>query len=311
MTWFDSEADTVVIAEELWRRHWDIANRIILACKAHDIDVLPITTDITRNIWVRDYYPLQINDQFVQFTYKAKGYGGMLRYPQLTVSPKIRQMGFARAILSPITLDNGGNCVRFGDKAIVTDAIFRHNSRKGLIERLQWRLKAEVVVIPMEPGDEMGHADGIVHWINDHQVLVNDYSVMGAKYYATYEMRLHRALRSHGIEPVPFAYAYHKCPRYPVKQFRQLYPWADAINPAYGYYMNFVQVRGLILLPWFRIPEDDAATYLIRRHFPDCAIQQIDCSDLSMYGGLLNCVTASLQLRRDDRRAAPEPTRSS
>jgi agmatine/peptidylarginine deiminase len=233
----------------------------------------------------------------VKFHY---GYGEKVRqYPQLGVPP------FCYAHLQPemsgLGLD-GGNVVRYGDRAIVTDIIYLHNkwlTKKKLRAALEDVLDAEVIVIPHEPYDSLGHADGIVKWIDDKTVFINDYKswYRDSSYQSRYGDRLMANLEKHGLKVITFPYVFSRCPKMSEKDFRVKYPQADDFNPGFGYYINYLQVKGLILVPQFGIEQDSEPIKLLKRHFPDCTVEGIECADLSMEGGLLNCCT--YQMRSD------------
>src|SRR5262249_27002669 len=139
----------------------------------------------TRDIWCRDYMPVQLAPRrFVQFRYAPdylRGYEDLLTPPE----------GVARCCAgnehrrSDIVLD-GGNVVRRHDSALVTDKIYRenrHHPRSELRRLLAGALEvARLTVIPTEPGDRLGHADGVLRFIDDGRVVVNDYRETALRY---------------------------------------------------------------------------------------------------------------------------------
>jgi agmatine/peptidylarginine deiminase len=110
---------------------------------------------------------------------------------------------------------------------------------------------------------------------------------------AEYQAHLTVRLVEAGLEVVPMPFAYHKMPKIGETEFRKRNPNGDMWNPAYGYYVNFLQVKGLILFPTFSIPEDEHVYWLLRGCYPGSDVVGIECADLSMEGGLINCVTAN------------------
>jgi agmatine deiminase len=131
----------------------------------------------TKNVWCRDWMPVQTPGGFVKFTYK--GYGMLEKYPQLRVDEHCWG-DFADAFRSDIILD-GGNVVRWGDRVLMTDIVFTHNpgyDRTLLRDTLSDLLEAEIIFLPVEPGDTLGHTDGIVRWIDQGAVLLNYYLCM-------------------------------------------------------------------------------------------------------------------------------------
>jgi agmatine/peptidylarginine deiminase len=292
---YDSDTNTVCIADAL-RRYPDVAKSIVGALGEYGINHKIIKG--TKNIWVRDYMPLQVDDRYVKFIYK--GYGASYdKYPQLYAPDSC--FGFlSNVVLSDIVLD-GGNCQRYGNKAIITDIIFKQNpniDRDKLMEKLSSLLRSDIIIIPREPGDNtIGHSDGILKFINEDTVLVHDYSVMGESYgYNDYHGELLKALDKATLNHVMFPYAYNRQPRLTEKQFRLKYPDADLFDPAMGYYVNFLLAGKSILVPTFGFPEDDKALDILEDCFPDCDVAGIDCSDLAMEGGCLSCISMNYKM---------------
>jgi agmatine/peptidylarginine deiminase len=272
----------VVLSSALHARFPDVASAIVSACTSEGIMVHEL---------------VQAAGCFVEFKYEALGYGGLerpRRQTLLRVKRRWRSWRLDSLMRSDIILDNGGNCLLRGDRAIITDVVFHHNpaiAKRTLLRRLEAILEAQVIIIPREPGDEMGHADGIVRWIDNWTVFVNDYTVMPEKMWK-YESDVIAAFKSFGIKSIVFPFAAHRCPQMTEKEFRKQYPDADDFNPGYGYFINYLQVGDLILLPSFGVPEDATAVSALESMFPRSRVFSIDCARLSMYGGLLNCVTA-------------------
>ena len=76
----------------------------------------------------------------------------------------------------------GGNLVHNGRVAIATEKVFADNPQlsRGEIERLILSIGFErVVFIPVEPDDEVAHADGIVKFLRPDLLFVNDYKGIG------------------------------------------------------------------------------------------------------------------------------------
>jgi len=292
MNWDDELTNTVYFSEAL-KRYPQVLNPAKLNLEAGGVKVKFITG--TRNIWTRDYMPLQVDDHFIKFKYKTVGYE---QFPILHVDdscwdflPNVRK--------SEITLD-GGNCQRLGNKAIITDIVFEHNPKmtdNEVVKCLTEELEADIIIIPHEPGDDLGHADGIVKWINPYYAFINDYSVMKSEEQDQYQKDLVAVLKEHNVRAVLMPYAYNKCPQPSEKAFRKKYPDADDMNPGAGYYINSLLVRNTILLPLMGWPEDQAAMEQMRTIYPTKNVVGIDCFDLSMEGGLANCVTMNYKIR--------------
>src|SRR5579884_4014086 len=159
----------------------------------------------TKDIWVRDFLPAQVGlRHFVKFHYEPDYLRGFdhLR----TGSEVCEQLPFLDDLqFSPLRLD-GGSLVTSPRVAIVTDKLYRENpglTRLTLRTVLCELLGVErCLVIPAEPGDCFGHADGVVRFLDRHTVAVNDYSVVEPEY----GQRLQAILRRAGlrVEPMPY-----------------------------------------------------------------------------------------------------------
>lgn len=292
MKGYDDELTNTVFLTDALNRYPQVFYPMKINLEAAGVQVKLIKG--TKNIWCRDYMPLQVGDHFVKFQYKTLGYDDC---PQMYVDRSCWDF-LPNVKMSQIILD-GGNCQRLGNKAIITDIIFKYNpeyDRRDLIVKLSEELEAEIIIIPAEPGDELGHADGIVKWINPYFALVNDYSVMDSFEYREYQGELQKILQMHGIRPVLMPYAYNKCPQLSEKEFREKYPDADDINPGAGYYINALLVKDTVFLPLMGWPEDQKAMATMRNIYPRKNVVGIDCLDLSMEGGLTSCISMNYRM---------------
>jgi agmatine deiminase len=237
------------------------------------------------NLWARDYMPVKTGDGFTKFKYK--GY----LYDQLEVQDDCWQ--WTNPKLSGIFLD-GGNVEQNDTTALMTEIVFRNNpdiAKDGLIQLLQDMFQKKIVFIPVEPGDDLGHIDGIARFIDDKTVFINDYRVWDNQTWVSYAERLEKVLTGNGINFVRFPWVYKKMPIMTQREFREKYPYADDFNPGFGYYINYFHSGDTIFVPHFDIEEDRAAMMILAEHFPQHSIVPVDCRDLSMLGGLCNCVT--------------------
>ena len=272
----DHETNAVFVADTLEHEFPAVYTGLSEILGHHEIPLRTISG--TRSIWCRDYMPIQVaEDRFVQFRYAPDYLTGKYRHlradgqigPDL---PDVQNCG-----LSDIVLD-GGNVVGGSDQVIVCDKVFRENPKwkpSELLRKLKDLLGVEQVIdIPTEPGDIVGHADGVVRFINGNVVLANDYEVIDGRYGAALKRRLRRA----GLEVVEIPY-------------RPLVRKARGIPPASGCYINYLKVGRLIVLLRFGLPEDEEARRQVQCFFPDSDVQSLDCSSLSPEGGVLNCAT--------------------
>jgi agmatine/peptidylarginine deiminase len=272
----DRDTDRVYFSDLLPDRYPDLTRELISVLELGDI----ITGWIpgTQDIWCRDYMPVQLDaGRFVQFRY-TPGYlrGG---YEHLITQPEV-----ARAVLngaactsSSIVLD-GGNVVGWGGHVLMTERIYRENPNrtpKVLRAELTDRLEVErLTVIPAEPGDLLGHADGIVRFLDAGVVLVNDYRRASPGY----RRRLLACLRRARLDWVELPF----CPAD---------SWVGDMPPATGVYVNFLRVRGLLAVPQYDLPVDEEALRTLEHVLPGVTVVPVLCGQLALEGGALNCAS--------------------
>ena len=132
-----------------------------------------------------------------------------------------------------------------GKVAILTEKVFYDNPQFTTkeIERTVAALGFEqVLFIPVEPGDQVGHADGIVRFLSTDVLLVNDYESAGFRAYQVHLLDRLAEVSSHTtIVPFPWLCSAERTGRV----------WS-----AVGVYINFVQTTRGILFPVFVEPED-------------------------------------------------------
>ena len=213
---------------------------------------------IDKNIWIRDY--------------SLNGFGYRRRHQPCQ-----------------IILD-GGNVVEAKDAIFITERALHDNPRRNLLRRLEFIFEKAVVLLPIEPGDDLGHSDGLVVPVDHKRVLTNDYQVMQSREWDRYQKKLIRAIERAGFKAEIFPFAYHKCPQMTEAQFRRAYPMGDANNACAGYYLNMLVLPNVVLLPVFGFAEDAKAMRAAGQWF-DGEVWPVPCFELSMLGGCIHCVT--------------------
>jgi len=273
----DWEVTGVFLADKLAGRHPQLYSLLRARLSDHGVEVRLL--DNVRDIWARDYCPVQIGPrQFVKFRYDPDYLHDL---PHLRTGPEVlgAYTDLGECVTSPIVLD-GGNVVASRTTAIVTDKIYKENrewTRDDLRRDLQRVLNVErLIVVPMEPYDWIGHTDGMIRFVDEDTVLVNDYASLATNF----GQKLMAVLTQHGLA----------CELLP-------YFW-DEQGPkggesAVGCYMNFLRCRQLLIVPQFDHPSDSTATSRLKKVFPRLPIIPLACTDLAREGGLFNCVTAS------------------
>jgi agmatine deiminase len=277
----DWQTNTVVISDRLPGTFPELIRGLdaILAEAGISLHILPGT----RDYWIRDYAPIQvIPDRSVQFRYEPDylldGYRSLITPPEVCAACSL----FAEIQNSSIVLD-GGNVVGTERLAIVTDKIRRENRQRHW-GRLQSTLAAllqveQIIKIPVEPGDEIGHADGMVRFLDESTVVVNDYWRWDGGCASAVEDQLANAgLKIHRL---PYAPETHRRKR-------------GEISSAVGNYVNFLRVGSDVVVPAYGLTEDQEALHLLQQLLPDCQIHSLPCRELAKEGGVLNCVTTTI-----------------
>ncbi|HSZ85816.1 MAG TPA: agmatine deiminase family protein [Puia sp.] len=237
----------------------------------------------TNDIWAVDYMPVQIDiNKFVQFVYKPSYLKTRAELNTISnVDAICKQLGIETIRLN-ILLD-GGNVIRATDKIIMTERIFYENStykRENLMKELQNYFEVEkIFIIPEQPNDFTGHADGMVRFIDDKTVLINNYKSEGKKFRDSFEI----TIRKTGLN-------YIKIPYNPYNN--------DDEDQANGCYINYLQMENVVIIPTFGIKEDDVVVKQFEEIFKGQTIATINCHDIAKNGGVLNCITWNIRAEK-------------
>jgi len=240
---------------------------------------------ITKDIWCRDFMPVPLSkDRYIQFVYKPDYLVG---FEDRRTNPYDVDPGISPVFHSKLVID-GGNVIKQGSTAILSNKIFKENpafrNRKPkLIQQLTHELEVEkVVIIPKDPSDISGHSDGMVRFVSENTVIMNEY-LESDRYSPNFIFESVKALTSHGIRvagTLPYR-AFNRKNR-------------DGDYTAFGCYINYLEVDSLIVFPTFGISEDLTAFEKIHQFFPSKRIVQIDCKEIAEEGGVLNCISWNL-----------------
>jgi agmatine deiminase len=197
----------------------------------------------------------------------------------------LTQEGLAEQIrgehrFSELVLD-GGNLVYGKQVAVTTEKFYQDNaasgkSREVLLQQLREELGIErIFVLPRQPFDPTGHADGMVRLLDDSRLLVADY----AYEQPWWRIKMDRALRQTGLELIPF----------PCEPTEDRNSYGD--YTARGIYINFLHIGKLIILPQFDLKTDAEAVNVTQELYPDHVIETLNCNEIVKEGGVLNCVS--------------------
>ena len=275
----DWETNRLFLSDRLGIRFPALFASLCSLLKGVSIEIIPGTSDI----WCRDYMPIQIDEgKFCQFVYSPDYLLGHERL--ITPAEKCRLPFMEDYRQEEINLD-GGNVVASRTKVILTDKVYTENpsnARRRLTDRLEQIFQAECIFIPKQAGDDVGHSDGVVRFVAEDRVLVNDYSGVDPGYGA----KVGKLLERHGleVETLPMFEEKHKRRR------------GDLLS-AVGIYINYLRVGDVVVIPAFDRPEDEAALEKVRHVMPDARVFQLPCRSLAEEGGVLNCVSWTIKRR--------------
>jgi agmatine/peptidylarginine deiminase len=228
---------------------------------------LPLTAS-PFHIWTRDYMPVQVSkDKLVRFNYSPDYLKDNPEYKPDTYAI-LSALGL-QVMDSDIIID-GGNVISCGNKVIMTDKIFRENphyNHNTLIDTLGQLLEAEIVLIPEDYYDEYGHADGMVRYVGEGHVILNNY----CDFDKAMRKKLLDALRPH-FDITELHYG--------------------AYNDKSWAYINFLHVGHQIFIPMMDDKFGEMAFRQIDDAFPQCKCHPIyHCESIVREGGALNCST--------------------
>lgn len=235
----------------------------------------------TKDIWARDYMPIQVSDnKFVEYRYdpdylqgKEKGYRDKKTYPDIVCDwLKLETMK------TDIILD-GGNVIKSKNYVVLTDKIVTENQhlckKTDLIKNLEELFEVDhIVLIPWPKAEEYGHSDGMLRFIDEKTVLINEVERFPS---------LERRLKEHGLN------------------WEYLHYNVEKENKYYWAYINFLQTKDLLLLPKFNADEDEQAFEQIKKYYPDYAkdnkIAQVEMTEIAKYDGALNCISWTIKTK--------------
>lgn len=270
----DSDCNKVYLSGKLEEHFPEEFNDIKIILNSYNYDVALLKG--TKDIWARDYMPIQVDtNQFIQFRYEP---GYLINDIQLQSVPQtVLAQNNIQAVFSNINLD-GGNVVKWADKVIITDRIFSENpnwKQSRLVNELEHLLRAQVLIIPSIKGDLTGHADGHVRFINKDTLLVNSLD-NELKYWRDGFLK---TIKQHGLNFVEIPWTEHDDKKHK--------------HNAIGVYVNYLELEDVIVFPIFEIEgnKDDEAMKVIKKSFPNKAIEPININKIGLEGGLLNCIS--------------------
>lgn len=237
----------------------------------------------TRDIWCRDYMPIQLNvNQFVQFEFFPDYYLSPQYISKLTIPSEVRTNEKKDLKYINLVID-GGNFIKSTSDVILTEKVLKENhrlSKEAIITLLKKEIHLDnIYLIPQLPYDITGHADGMVRFISNTDLLVADYSNESK----SWRTRMDKALDKTGLNII----------QYPAKTTEERNQ--DGDYTAKGTYINFLQFENYILLPQFGLDTDDLAFIRTKELFPNYQVIPVNSNEIATNGGVLNCITWNIK----------------
>ena len=277
----------------------------------------------TRDVWARDYMPIQLTeDVFLGFTYKPDY---LLYYPKCTTNWQLHDVHTKKQVANkehfdfdivqmPIILD-GGNVIKaiVNNKPciIMCDKVLQENNVNEKEFRDWWErwwkdnfdgTEMQLVLLPWEGKDDnpIGHADGMVRYIEDGRVLMTNYLDFDARYNDNAGHKIKEKLEIAGFKVEVLGY---------LDKFKEDELFSLLFRHSWCY-INYLQVGKRILLPSLGYGDlDNEAKQQIERSFnSEVVVEKIDVSMFAIAedmnfrinsGGALNCLTWTI--RKNDK----------
>ena len=230
----------------------------------------------TSDYFCRDYMPIQISEnEFVQFNFKPDYLiGNEIVLGCLTNTDTVfRKNGFLKKYKiqkSELILD-GGNIIKSKNRVIVTDKVVQDNNLplEEIKVQLENLFNAKVIIIPMYPGEETGHADGIIRFVNEETVLTINLDDENEEW----TENLINELKFSDLNIISLPKA-----KSPEKDWR---------------YINYLHVGAKVIVPSFENESDKIILPFLSVLFEKYGIKMmtINAVNIAEQGGILNCFT--------------------
>lgn len=250
-----------------------------------------IEIPLNKNEWCRDYMPrLSSKGDKVLFNYKPKYVlSSKIATAKIPLQKRIcHHLGIKYNDCSDIVLDGGAIEVH-NAKGIISDRFINQNKNiDNVVAKIKDALSLkELIFIPPDPWDFTGHVDGLVRFIDNERVLINDYSGVEehlqkeSKYiknkYRSWKHNFDAALLQAGCVVHQLVSSFHNNKK---------------ASSAKGIYLNFLLQDKFIIMPAFKDYEKEnniAAKQLEQLY--NRKVLRVKADTLAEHGGIINCVT--------------------
>jgi agmatine deiminase len=281
----DNQTNFLYLADTLPTKYPDFYKRFenVLADCNIPFDFLPQTKDV----WAVDYMPIQTDlNKFIRFVYNPSYLQSKKYLKTISDVDEICKAIGIETFKTDIIID-GGNVTRWTNKVVMTDRVFKDNptyERNQLIKELYEFLQVDkIYFVPEQPGDFTGHSDGMVRFVDEHTVIINDYKQEKEEFYRAFEIAIHNT----GLDYITIPYNVYD---------------NKSNNHANGDYINYLQMENTVIIPTFDIKEDELAVRQLETIFAGQIIQTIESNEIAYDGGILNCITWNIRTDKQNGR---------
>jgi agmatine deiminase len=233
----------------------------------------------TKDIWAKDFMPVQTSqDEFIQFRYEPDY---LMDSPEnkatiSNVDAICKAIGI-KPIKSEVNLD-GGNVTKWDDSVILCEKVFFENEEleeDDLIEELleYFNVQEEkLFFVPWEENDFTGHADGMVRFVDEKTLLINDYWQEGEEFQDQFQA----AIEATGLDIIILPYEPEDDP---------------TLVSAVGLYLNYLEMQQAVIVPVFNLLSDKKAMEILTEIFHHKKVVALECTELARKGCILNCIS--------------------
>lgn len=275
----DRNTDQLYLSDLLERNYPDFFKNFKRALDENGI--IPEFLAGTKDVWCVDFMPVQVNEnRFVQFKFDPT-YLRFNKYDKTITDPSVV---YSQLDIKPTLTDiiaDGGNVTRDKNKVIMTTRVIEENpqySLKELTEKIKELLELDqLILVPTQPDDFTGHSDGMVRFLDERTVLLNDYSQERNQEFV---LNLKVALHNAGLEAIEI----------PTTILDN-----EKLSDATGDYINYLHMDGIIFIPIFNRKEDETVVKLFENIFTGTTIVPVESTQLAKDGGILNCISWNIK----------------
>lgn len=274
----DNQTNFLYLADTLPTKYPDFCKRF--ESVLNDCNILFDFLPKTKDVWAVDYMPVQVElNKFVRFAYNPSYLQPKKYLKNISdVDGICNKIGIV-TIKTNIVLD-GGNVIRAKDKVIMTDRVFIDNpnyEKKDLIKEIHELLQIDkLYFLPEQPGDFTGHSDGMVRFIDENTIIINDYSKENKEFFRSFEIAIHNT----GLDYIKIPYNIYT---------------NKSDDQANGDYINYLQMENTIIIPTFNLKEDNMVLKQFESLFSGQKIATIESNEIANQGGILNCITWNIK----------------